>query len=252
MLIKANSLKGFKLKCTDGEIGEVKAFVFDEKYWTIRYIVAETGSWLMDRQVLISPYSLVSIDKQAQQIITTLSVKQIEDSPPLYKNVPITRQFESTYNNHYTLPTYWNGPYMWGANPAIFQNSTAYKEALGEKNLEAGLHSTNEVEGQKISAPDNDFGHVVDFIIDEEFWAIRYLIIDTISWWPSPHVLIAPLWIDHIDLANFKIYVKATSETIKTAPVYNDTTEINREYEKSLNAHYGCENYWECQTDAQS
>lgn len=248
MLIKAKTLKGYKLKCTDGEIGEVKDFIFDEQYWTIRYIVANTGTWLTDRQVLISPYSLVSIDKEEKQIVTTLTVKQIENSPPLYVNVPITRQYEATYNSHYGLPTYWNGPYMWGANPAIFANSTAYKEALGEKNLEAGLRSSADIERYKISAPDTDFGHVVDFIIDEDFWAIRYLIIDTISWWPSPHVLIAPSWIDRIGEGDAKIYVSASSETIKSAPEYDNETEINRAYEVSLNAHYGCKNYWECQT----
>jgi uncharacterized protein YrrD len=46
---------GYQLESRDGEIGKVKEFYFDDRRWTIRYLVAETGTWLADRQVLISP-----------------------------------------------------------------------------------------------------------------------------------------------------------------------------------------------------
>ena len=39
---------------------------------------------------------------------------------------------------------------------------------------------------------DGEIGHVEDFIIDDETWAIRYLIIDTRNWWPGKKVLISP------------------------------------------------------------
>ena len=48
MLIKAKTLKGYKLEGRDGEIGKVEEFYFDDQYWTIRYLVADTrgtGSW---------------------------------------------------------------------------------------------------------------------------------------------------------------------------------------------------------------
>jgi len=40
MLIKAKALKGYQLHSLDGEIGRVKEFYFDDKHWTIRYLVA--------------------------------------------------------------------------------------------------------------------------------------------------------------------------------------------------------------------
>jgi hypothetical protein len=46
MLIKAKTLKGYKLDSKDGEVGKVKDFYFDDKHWTIRYLVADTGNWL--------------------------------------------------------------------------------------------------------------------------------------------------------------------------------------------------------------
>ena len=59
MLNKAQTLKGYTLHSLDGEIGKVKEFYFDDHYWTIRYLVADTGNWLTGTKVLISPYALI-------------------------------------------------------------------------------------------------------------------------------------------------------------------------------------------------
>ena len=83
MLSTVKALKGYKLDSLDGEIGKVKEFYFDDKYWTIRYLVADTGNWLSDRQVLISPYALRAVNKEEQKIAINLTKKQIEDSPAL-------------------------------------------------------------------------------------------------------------------------------------------------------------------------
>ena len=51
-------LKGNTIVAPDGDIGKVDDFYFDDKSWTIRYLVADTGNWLLDRKVLISPIAL--------------------------------------------------------------------------------------------------------------------------------------------------------------------------------------------------
>ena len=83
MLHKATALKGYKLQSLDGEIGKVKEFYFDDRHWTIRYLIADTGNWLTGRQVLISPYALAAVDHKEQYIGINLTKKQIEDSPSL-------------------------------------------------------------------------------------------------------------------------------------------------------------------------
>jgi len=55
MLSKVKTLEGYKLNSLDGEIGEVEEFYFDDQHWTIRYLVANTGTWLTGRTVLIFP-----------------------------------------------------------------------------------------------------------------------------------------------------------------------------------------------------
>ena len=83
MLGKAKTLQGYKLDSLNGEIGKVKEFYFDDRHWTIRYLVADTGNWLTGRHVLISPYALLAVNKERQHISIDLTKKQIEDGPSL-------------------------------------------------------------------------------------------------------------------------------------------------------------------------
>jgi hypothetical protein len=47
MLIKAKSLKGLQIRQVKMvKLAKVKEFYFDDKYWAIRYLVADTGNWL--------------------------------------------------------------------------------------------------------------------------------------------------------------------------------------------------------------
>ena len=102
MLSKAKTLQGYSLQNIDDEtIGKVKEFYFDDRYWTVRYLVADTGNWLTGRQVLISPYALVAVNNDHQNIVAGLTKKQIEDSPSLDSDKPVSHQFERAYYGHY-------------------------------------------------------------------------------------------------------------------------------------------------------
>ncbi|MDX9710166.1 MAG: PRC-barrel domain-containing protein [Trichloromonas sp.] len=91
MLCKAQTLKRYALNSRDGEIGKVKEFYFDDQHWTIRYLVADTGTWLAGRQVLISPYAMRAVNAEKQHIEINLTKQQIEDSPPLESDKPVSR-----------------------------------------------------------------------------------------------------------------------------------------------------------------
>ncbi len=246
MLIKAKTLKGYKLHCLDGEIGTVTEFVFDDSRWTIRYVAIETGNWLMDRQVLIPPQAITEANETSKYITVNLTKKQIEESPLLYKEIPISRQFESTYQQYYGLPTYWNGPNIWVPDPSMLNDTAAYKEALlGDKELAPGLRSTDYVKGSRVHATDGEIGHISDFIIDDKTWEIRYLVIYTHNWLPGKNVIVSPEWINHIGLDEFAIYVNVNREAIKFSPEYTDETELNRDYEHGLHQHYERKGYWD-------
>jgi hypothetical protein len=100
--------------------------------------------------------------------------------------------------------------------------------------------------GARIQALDGDIGHVEDFVIDEETWSIRYLIVDTKNWWPGKRVLISPQWIDEISWDDSRISVKLTKEAIRQSPEYSPES-LNRGYEEKLHSHYNSHGYWENQ-----
>ena len=245
MLNETKSLKGYKLNGLDGEIGKIKGFYFDDRYWTIRYLVADTGNWLTDRQVLVSPYSLGTINKNARNIAINLTKKQIEGSPSLDSDKPVSQRFEEAYYGYYSWPMYWAGPEIWGSYPYIpHDDDQPPKTIEGEKKWDPQLRSTIAVTGYAIQAVDGEIGHVDDFIVDDETWEIRYLVVDTGNWWPGKRILVSPRWIKRINWSESNVYVNLSSTTIKRSPEYKEDAPLSREYEDELHRHYNFQGYW--------
>ena len=247
MLSTAKTLKDYRLDSLDGEIGKVKEFYFDDRYWTIRYLVANTGYWLPGRQVLISPHSLVAIERDIYdlKIKIDLTKKQIENSPSLNRDQPVSRQFEDSYYGYYGYPSYWSGSFSWGAYPYLERNPDKWgQSASGGKSWDRHLQSTHEVDGYHIQALDGEIGHVEDFIIDDETWAIRYLVVGTKNWWPGKKVLVSPEWIQSVSWSDSKVFVSLSRETIKQSPEYTDESLLTRDYEIGLHGHYNRKGYW--------
>jgi len=244
MLRRANEFKSFKLRALDGDIGSIRGFLFDEQHWTVRYLAAETGGWLSGRDVVISPYTLGSTNEDERVVPVTLTKKQVEDAPALTADQPVSRQYENHYNDFYALPEYWDGPYSWGANSYIVRSSGQPRESRNhERGLANGLHTTNDVTGFHVQSLDGEVGHIEDFIIDDETWAIRYLIVDTKAWWAGKQVLVAPQWIERISWEESRVLVNLSRESIRRSQEYVPNS-LNREYETELYRHYDRHAYW--------
>lgn len=245
MLNAAKTLKGYKLNSRDGDIGKVKEFYFDDQHWTVRYLVADTGNWLTGRQVLISPYALGAVNRDEKEIVIDLTKKEIEESPSLVSDKPVSRQFEYSYYGYYGMPMYWAGPYSWGAYPYPMRDRAHWgRSTENEKAWDPALRSTHDVTGHHIQATNGEIGHVEDFIIDSETWAIRYLVVDTRNWWPGKKVLISSQWIDRVSWNESKVFVSLSLEDIKQSPEFTDASLLNRDYETELHRHYNRPGYW--------
>lgn len=253
MLSRIKTLNGYRLHSLDGEIGRVKDFYFDDRHWTIRYLVAETGNWLMDRQVLLSPHALKAIGKEAENITIDLTRKQIEGSPSWNSDKPVSRQFEQDYYQYYGWPTYWEGSSCWGMSPYLARDQAGRAEATHvPKAWNAHLRSTNVVRGYRLLAGDGEIGHVEDFIIEDETWTIRYLIVDTQTWWSGKKVLISPRWIEGVSWSEQKVAVTVTREAIRQAPTFTEEALMTRDYEIGLHGHYNRKGYWVEEPEATS
>jgi uncharacterized protein YrrD len=236
MLDKAKTLTGYSLHSLDGEIGKVKDFYFDDHYWTIRYLVADTGEWLVSRKVLISPHSLAGVDRNQGSITVKLTRDQIEHSPTLNRDKPVSRQFERAYFGFYGLPMYF-GFEQGHVKAGQFAKTT-------EKRGDPDLRSTHDVSGHHVEASDGEIGHVEDFLIDDQTWAIRYLIVDTKDWLPGKRVLISPKWIERVSWSEKQVVVDLTREAIGQAPEYRDGSVVTRDQETALHRHYNRDGYW--------
>jgi hypothetical protein len=246
MLYQAKSLNGYQLNGKDGEVGKVKDFLFDDKYWTVRYLVADTGEWISNRKVLLSPYSLLEVNRFEKYVSINLTKKQIEDSPSIDTHQPVSKQFESAYYGHYGWPSYWTGAYMWGGYPSIMQDSEPRSELIRERDSswDPHLRSTHDVRGRHVEASDGNIGHISDFIIDDENWAIRYLVVETRNILPGEKVLISPQWIERISFDESKVFINLTQRQIEDSPKYKHETAPTREDERILYEHYHREAYW--------
>ena len=130
-------------------------------------------------------------------------------------------------------------PYFGGA---------AVREAAGiESRLNDGdphLRSIAAVTGYHIHASDGEIGHVAGFLVDDESWAIRYLVVDTSNWWLGHKVLIAPTWIDSVHWSDQSVTIGLSQESIKTAPPYDATSNWSRDQDAKLYRHYSRNGYW--------
>jgi hypothetical protein len=100
------------------------------------------------------------------------------------------------------------------------------------------------VRGYDIQGTDEAIGHVEDFIVDDETWEVRYLVIDTSNWWFGKKVLVAPQWASRISWEKKVVYVEMSRDSIKNSPAYDPSLVINREYETLLYAYFGRVVYW--------
>jgi hypothetical protein len=253
MITNIKQIKGFKLGALDGDIGSVKDFYFDDESWTVRYLVADTGKWLPGRQVLISPFALQHVRMEDEIIDVSLTKKQIEDSPSIDTHKPVSRQYEIDYYQYYGWPHYWEGPALWGVapTPAHFSPDGGVVEPMPlsrERKGDPHLRSAQEMMGYHIQARDGEVGHVEDFLIEDENWAIRYLVVDTKNWWPGKNVLVAPQWIQRVSWQESKVFVDLTRETIKSAPEFVRGESIDRVFEGRLYRHYNRPVYWAHET----
>lgn len=284
MLRQSKDLLDLAIGATDGAIGDVKDLYFDDEAWVIRYLVVDAGSWLSSRKVLISPIAAGKPDWANRLLPVSLTQEQVRRSPDIDTDMPVTRQHETDHLDHYSYPYYWGGFGLWGtggypnmllpgyagfgsaeaaraeADAAQARNEERLREQEQERENENGnrhetaadphLRSCNAVVGYDIEAADGEIGHVEGLLVDEESWAVRYLVISTRNWGFGHDVLVAPQWIKRVSWAERSVAVELTRDALKQAPWYDPALPFSREMEIAVYKHYGRAGYWPGATPA--
>ncbi len=223
MYRNVNSLIGKPMVATDGEMGKVEEFYFNDQAWIIVYLVVKTGNWLSGRKVLISPNALIKGKDRAQTFPVNITKEQIKNSPDINTELPVSRQQEIALHQYYPWQSYWGTGFyeggVWGIVTPPVVSPAPPKVAIGDTHL----RSTHAISGYHIETTDGQLGHLRDFIVDDKTWHIEYLVIEMHSWLSGKKVLIERKHIKDIKWAGSKVLVDVTKVTLEDSPAYEES-----------------------------
>lgn len=257
MLFAASALRRFAIQAEDGPIGTVDDLLFDEQTWRLRWLVVATGGWLSGRKVLLHPSAADAPDAANDALPVRLTRQQVEGSPDIATDQPVSRQMEATLYGHYGWDPLWNVGYLGGTgmgglamNPtglsmplagvgAAAERMTMPGDTFAEDSGNLHLRSAAAVTGYHVQATDGPIGHVEDFLLESADWSIRYLVVDTKNWWPGKHVLLSPHAVTGIDWGSHDVSVSATQDAVKASPPWDPAGMVDEAYQRQLHDHYG-------------
>jgi sporulation protein YlmC with PRC-barrel domain len=159
MLRRVSDLQRFTVAAADGNLGNVRDLWFDDRSWTVRYLVVDVGNWLPGRWGLVPPISVQMSDPDPRTFRVALSKMQVTTSP----DIGASRMLPAS-------------PPQGGSGAPHLQTATA-------------------IIGYAVETEDGEIGHVADALVDDKVWAIRYLVVDPEHRWRGKKVLVSPAWL---------------------------------------------------------
>jgi hypothetical protein len=250
MLWTASGIEGYAIRARDGVIGTVTDFLFADDSWLVRWMVVDTGNWLSGRKVLLPPTVLGHPDPVTHEFPVRLTMQQVRDSPEIASDRPVSRQDETNIYGYYGWRPYWGDGFFMGGYgfagdgrlAAQAQDASGREAEIASMRLNDGdprLRAVAEVTGYHIRATDGEIGHVKDFLLEEADWSIHYLVVDTMNWWPGKQVLISPASVHDINWPDNLVNLKVDRQKVKSSPGYDETTTVDRNYERLFHNYYG-------------
>jgi hypothetical protein len=104
--------------------------------------------------------------------------------------------------------------------------------------------SLEKLHGSTVVGLDGDVGTIARFLLQLNPWVVRYIVIETGSWWAGKEVLISPWSIAPGSVAGERIALSLTREQVRNSPSYDPTEALTREHEDALLGYYGYPAYW--------
>ncbi len=240
MLRKIRELGTYRLHATDGDIGHLEQFYFDDRDWKIIYFVVDIGTWLHGKKVLMRPSSIIGVDAQTKTINAAFTKREVEDSEDVGMHKP-----EGLEEPHdYSLYLGW--AYYLGLNDSDREPAVRPDELEKGKTSEHSfrqpydehLRSSKLVSRYHVMAVDGEIGQIEDGIVDDQTWTIQYLVSTVRNWWSSKKVLLPTEWILWVSAAESNVYMGLTRTNIATAPAFDPEKPLTGDLEIALNNHY--------------
>lgn len=227
MLRDTQDLDDFRIGASDGPIGHVHDLFFDDVAWVVRYLVVETGGWLSNRKVLISPIAIENSDWDRKLLRVSLTRDQVRRSPNVDTQLPVSRQNELEILAHYGYPGYWEGAGLWGEGhfprglrPGVVAVGLPIEARVAAERGDARagdrhLRSRNEVLRYRLQAADGRIGDVSTFLVDDETWALEHLVIGTGHLWTRRSAIVPVSAVARVSWAESAVTLVLSRDQIK-------------------------------------
>jgi hypothetical protein len=106
-LRSASRVLGYGIRTSDGSLGHVENFLFDDQSWAIRYLVVDTSNWWFGKHVLVAPEWISDISWADRTVTVELDRELLKSAPEYDRAEHVDRQWESAYYEHLDRPGYW-------------------------------------------------------------------------------------------------------------------------------------------------
>ena len=168
-----SELRNLHILALDGEIGHVSDIYFDDRSWTVRYLVVDTRNWLPGRKVLIHPHAVDRERREAGKLAIKLTKEQIRDSPGIEEDRPVSEQHQADLAAYYAWPLPYEGMApMTGGLPAVPLPEPVAAESADESG-DPHLRSMREILGYRVVAGEEEIGTIADLDVDDDVRVVR-------------------------------------------------------------------------------
>lgn len=234
MLRQIRPLRTYRLHATDGDIGHLEQFYFDDRDWKIKYFVVDIGTWLHGKKVLMSPSAIIGVDASTRTINAAFNKQQVQGSDDVGTHKPEGLEQPHDYSLYLGLPYYLRLHALSDSDhEAVVGRADDPEHAYDEH-----LRSSKMVSRYHVMAVDGEIGQIEDGIVDDQTWTIKYVVATVSNWWSAKKVLVPTEWILWISAAESNVYVSLTRDNIATAPYFDPEKPLTGDLEIALHNHY--------------
>jgi len=247
MIISSKQLTHFSIHAVDDKVGGIRDILFDDETFTVRYLVADTNTWLpLSRKVVISPISVTGLEAEEESIQINMTVDTLKNSPSIDEHKPVSREYEENLFKYFGYGYYWIGPGAWGefAHPdeLVELQHAEESDTVHPKKSTNHLRAVAEVGGYEVATTTDNVGHISNFIIDTRSWEIVLLVEDTNNWLPGgKHLALLPTDVDKIDWAAHCVSVKLSHDELINRPEVDSDKITEESYIPTLCAQINSE-----------
>lgn len=195
------TLSGFPLVTADGEKRPIRNFLFDDRSWTMEYLVVDAGSWRSPRPVVVVTSAVDLPDWKGKCVRSGLTGDQLANSPPAETVRPVSRQQELAWSRHFGWPEndpYWRGP----------TGDAAHLAFAGAAGDDPHLRRTEDLRSYEVSGPDGLAGQLEGYLLEDGSWHIGYLLVRTAEWTYGER-LVATADVQRISWAERRVVIEA-------------------------------------------